>query len=187
MASDESALQRFQREAKAASALNHPGICTVYAIDQHQGRRFIAMELLEGETLDQRIRRGALDVASIVDYAIQMADALESAHAKGIVHRDLKPANIFVNHRDRVKILDFGLAKIDLSKKAASEAGSGMVTAVRQADLTNAGATIGTVAYMSPSRLVDSRTMREPTFSHSARFSTRWRLAFSRSRERPQR
>ncbi len=162
MASDESALQRFQREAKAASALNHPGICTVYAIDQHQGRHFIAMELLEGETLDQRIRRGALDVASIVDYAIQMADALESAHAKGIVHRDLKPANIFVNHRDRVKILDFGLAKIDLSKKAASEAGSGMVTAVRQADLTNAGATIGTVAYMSPEQArglpTDART-----------------------------
>ena len=159
MAKDEAALQRFQREAKAASALNHPGICTVYAIDQHQGNHFIVMELLEGETLADRIRRGPLEIQSIVEYAVQMADALESAHAKGIVHRDLKPANVFINTRDQVKILDFGLAKIDPSKKSGE---SGVVTAVRQNDLTGVGATIGTVAYMSPEQArglpTDART-----------------------------
>ncbi len=96
MAQDADALQRFQREARAASALNHPGICTVYAIDQHAGQHFIAMELLEGETLAERIRKGPVALSSLLELGIQIADALESAHAKGIVHRDLKPANIFV-------------------------------------------------------------------------------------------
>ena len=101
MAQDADALQRFQREARAASALNHPGICTVYAIDQHAGQHFIAMELLEGETLAERIRKGPVALASLLELGIQIADALESAHAKGIVHRDLKPANIFVRHAGR--------------------------------------------------------------------------------------
>ena len=97
MAQDAGSLERFQREARAASALNHPGICTVYEIDQHEGQHFIAMELLEGETLADRIRKGPFEIAPLLDLGIQVADALESAHAKGIVHRDLKPANIFVN------------------------------------------------------------------------------------------
>ena len=120
MAQDAMLLERFQREARAASALNHPAICTVYAIDQFEGQHFIAMELLEGETLAERIRRGAFDIARLLDVGIQLADALESAHAKGIVHRDVKPANIFINARGQAKILDFGLAKIDRGPAATS-------------------------------------------------------------------
>jgi len=120
-AQDASMLERFQREARAASALNHPGICTVYAIDHHEGQHFIAMELLEGETLAERIRRGPFDLPQLLDLGIQIADALESAHAKGIVHRDIKPANIFINARDQAKILDFGLAKIQLRRSATGQ------------------------------------------------------------------
>jgi non-specific serine/threonine protein kinase len=158
MAKNDAALQRFQREARAASALNHPGICTVHAIEQHEGSHFIVMELLEGETLTERIRRGSLDVAILVKFAIQIVDALESAHAKGIVHRDLKPANIFINSREQVKILDFGLAKIDLARDEES----GMVTVVSPEELTKDGSTIGTISYMSPEQargqLTDART-----------------------------
>src|SRR5712691_6355757 len=117
-AQDAAMLERFQREARAASALNHPGICTVHAIDQHEGQHFIAMELLEGETLSERIRGGAFDLPQLLSLGIQMADALESAHSKGIVHRDIKPANIFINTRGQAKILDFGLAKIESRRSA---------------------------------------------------------------------
>ena len=157
-AQDAAMLERFQREARAASALNHPGICTVHAIDQHEGQHFIAMELLEGRTLSERIRSGPFDLPQLLDLGIQMADALESAHSKGIVHRDIKPANIFINSREQAKILDFGLAKIETRRSGHSEA----PTTARADELTRAGTTIGTVSYMSPeqarAQLTDART-----------------------------
>jgi len=160
MAKDEAALQRFQREARAASALNHPGICTVYAIEQHESDHFIVMELLEGETLSSRIQRGPIEIGELLSLAIQMTDALETAHVKGIVHRDLKPANVFINRRGQAKILDFGLAKIEV--KRMGDAVSEMATAVRAEEITKAGTTLGTVSYMSPEQargqLTDART-----------------------------
>jgi len=161
MAKEAGSLERFQREARAASALNHPGICTVYEIDQHEGQHFIAMELLEGETLADRIRKGPFEVGPLLELGIQIADALESAHAKGIVHRDLKPANIFVVSRGQAKVLDFGLAKIERAR-ATEGAHPEEPTALRPNELTSAGTTLGTVSYMSPEQargqLTDART-----------------------------
>ena len=159
---DGPSLERFQREARAASALNHPNICTVHAIEQHDGQHFIVMELLDGESLAAKLGRERMELAPLLDAAIQITDALESAHAKGIVHRDIKPANVFVNARGQIKILDFGLAKIEaLRGKAGRDTGPGAETQVAH-DLTTPGTAMGTVSYMSPEQarghLTDTRT-----------------------------
>lgn len=163
MQRDPSILERFQREARAASALNHPGICTVHSIEQHDGQHFIVMELLEGQTLAKRIGHQPLDLAEILDLGIQIADALESAHAKGIVHRDLKPVNLIVNARGQIKILDFGLAKIGaLTSYSDAAMDSRLETSLDRQDLTIAGMVLGTVHYMSPEQArglpTDART-----------------------------
>ncbi len=152
---DAQAIERFRREARAASSLNHPNICTIYDIGEFEGRPFIAMELLEGQTLKHRIAEKAIPVSELLDVGIQIADGLEAAHAKGIVHRDIKPANIFLVKKGSAKILDFGLAKLATQRQSAPDSASesSMPT---QADLPNAaqltspGSSMGTVAYMSP-------------------------------------
>jgi serine/threonine protein kinase/tetratricopeptide (TPR) repeat protein len=160
MAKDSQLLERFQREARAASSLNHPNICTIHAFEQFERRHFLVMELLEGQTLAQKMTRQPMDTAHLLEMAIQIADALESAHAKGIVHRDIKPANLFVTDRGQMKILDFGLAKFSFGNAAnVPPVGQGE-TVVEE--LTSAGAAVGTVSYMSPEQargqLVDART-----------------------------
>jgi serine/threonine protein kinase/Tol biopolymer transport system component len=147
---DSSALERFKQEARAASALNHPNICTIYAIEECDGQSFIAMELLEGQSLAEKINGHALPLDKILDIGIQVSDALDVAHQRGIVHRDLKPANIFITTRGQAKILDFGLAKLIRERRATMETIGGDAPTFAAPHLTSPGTAVGTVAYMSP-------------------------------------
>ena len=145
LGADPEAVQRFLREARVVSNLNHPHICTLHDIGSHDGRQFMVMELLDGQSLKDRISRGALAIDEVLELGVQMADALDAAHCQGVVHRDIKPANLFVTRRGTIKVLDFGVAKLSQSVRSGGDVDA---TLAPTDQLTSMGTTIGTVSYM---------------------------------------